>query len=387
MSPEQAAGRLDLLAPTSDVYSLGATLYCVLTGKPPVEGELGLMLQKVQRGEFSRPRQLRRDIPAGLEAICLRAMALEPNDRYRSAQALADDLEHWLGDEPIQAMPESLSRRVARWGRHHRTSVQVGAAALVMLTIVSICAAVLIRGASEREAAANNERLAAAGREVQAKAMAAMTRSFEIGLSAPRWDLTDYTSLESLVNDIHSYDAGAGAEASTRLETRFAAVVEAAIRQPRLTEAEMDVIQSQIDVLGKKRGADARNLSELLAQRRVQWRQTALLEEPFSTQSELFGSQPLEVDAGKLALMHHIRDNDLGPPAILTATTGAGAVRLEAEFEAAWQNVRHLGVTLQIQPNRGYDFLLRVTNPRLDDRPQSAMLPVSFAEGSRATKR
>jgi len=82
MSPEQAAGRLDLLGPVSDVYSLGATLYTILTGKPPVEDkDAGAVLQKVQRGDIPRPRQANADVPAALEAICLKAMAVKGADR------------------------------------------------------------------------------------------------------------------------------------------------------------------------------------------------------------------------------------------------------------------------------------------------------------------
>ena len=83
MSPEQAAGDLDRLGPRSDVYSLGATLYCLLTGKPPFEGDdVGAMLRAVQQGEFPPPRQLDPSIDQALEAVCLKAMALEPEDRY-----------------------------------------------------------------------------------------------------------------------------------------------------------------------------------------------------------------------------------------------------------------------------------------------------------------
>ena len=97
MSPEQAAGRLDQLGPASDVYSLGATLYCVLTGKAPFEErELGPLLQKVRRGEFPPPRELNAAIPAALEAICLKAMARHPPDRFASAQLLGEEIERWL---------------------------------------------------------------------------------------------------------------------------------------------------------------------------------------------------------------------------------------------------------------------------------------------------
>ncbi len=84
MSPEQAEGDLEHLGPRSDVYSLGATLYCLLTGKPPFEGELADVLRGVQKGGFQPPRALDPTIDRALEAVCLRAMALKPNDRYSS---------------------------------------------------------------------------------------------------------------------------------------------------------------------------------------------------------------------------------------------------------------------------------------------------------------
>ena len=84
MSPEQARGDLDRLGPRSDVYSLGATLYCLLTGRPPFEGDdIGEMLRKVQRGEFARPRQLDPSIDQALEAVCLKAMATEARGPLR----------------------------------------------------------------------------------------------------------------------------------------------------------------------------------------------------------------------------------------------------------------------------------------------------------------
>ena len=77
MSPEQARGDLERLGPRSDVYSLGATLYCLLTGRPPFEGDdVGGVLRAVQRGEFPPPRRLDASIDRALEAVCLKAMAL-----------------------------------------------------------------------------------------------------------------------------------------------------------------------------------------------------------------------------------------------------------------------------------------------------------------------
>jgi WD40 repeat protein/tRNA A-37 threonylcarbamoyl transferase component Bud32 len=152
MSPEQAAGRLDLLGPASDVYSLGATFYSLLTGKAPFDDpDLGQLLSQVQRGEFPTPRMVNAKIPAPLEAVCLKAMALQPEGRYPSARALADDLEHWLADRPVSAWPEPWPVRIRRWLGRHRLLVTGATAALVVALVGSAAAALLLAAANDRE--------------------------------------------------------------------------------------------------------------------------------------------------------------------------------------------------------------------------------------------
>jgi serine/threonine-protein kinase len=132
MAPEQAEGRLDLLGPATDVYGLGAILYEILTGRPPfVAGEATAVLRRVVHEPPARPRSLEKGAPPALEAVCLKALAKKPGDRYATAKALADDVRRWLADEPVAAYREPLTVRAGRWARHHRTAVTVAAALLV----------------------------------------------------------------------------------------------------------------------------------------------------------------------------------------------------------------------------------------------------------------
>jgi len=178
MSPEQAVGRLEDLAPATDVYGLGATFYCLLTGQPPFAGGyLGEMLQQVERGEFHRPRAIRPEVPGALEAICLKAMAKEPRDRYFSAQDLAADVDHWLADEPVSAWREPRLSRLARWARRHRALVASAAALFLATTIGLSVGAVLIAREQARTEQAEGEVLAAARMaDGQAKTANAMSK-------------------------------------------------------------------------------------------------------------------------------------------------------------------------------------------------------------------
>jgi hypothetical protein len=102
-----------------------------------------------------RPRLVQPDVAAGLEAICLKAMAHDPAARYASAQALAEDLERWLADEPIHARSESKSERIDRWLRHHRAWANASALVVFLLAAAASVALAVVHSAQRQTAAAH----------------------------------------------------------------------------------------------------------------------------------------------------------------------------------------------------------------------------------------
>ncbi len=118
MAPEQAAGQGKRIGPAADVYSLGAILYELLTGRPPFreESALDTLLQVLSR-EPALPRQVNPRVARELELICLKCLAKAPEDRYASAGALADDLEHFARGEALEVQPPRIGEKVWRWAR------------------------------------------------------------------------------------------------------------------------------------------------------------------------------------------------------------------------------------------------------------------------------
>jgi len=118
MAPEQASGRGSAVGPAVDIYSLGAILYELLTGRPPFREENPLdTLMEVLSREPTLPRKLNPRIPRELELICIKCLSKSPQERYSSAGTLADDLEHFARGEALEVRPPSLGQRLWSWTR------------------------------------------------------------------------------------------------------------------------------------------------------------------------------------------------------------------------------------------------------------------------------
>lgn len=136
MSPEQARAENDKLDHRTDVYGLGAILYWILTGQAPHKRTRDA-LPDIQKNRFPTPSQARPSlsIPPEIEAICLKAMASKPEDRYQKAGLMAADLENFIAGEPVVALPENLPRKTERFLRKHARAVTASLLGLSLATV------------------------------------------------------------------------------------------------------------------------------------------------------------------------------------------------------------------------------------------------------------
>ena len=167
MSPEQALGWHDSLTPRSDVFSLGATLFYLLTGKNPFDSQAGMdqIIEQTCSDQLPGPRDLDRTISRPLAAICKKAMSNKASARYESADAMANDLEAWLADEKVMAWNEPLLVGVNRFVRRHRTAVTISMASLALLALLAITATILVNQQRQIAETARQRAIALAGQK------------------------------------------------------------------------------------------------------------------------------------------------------------------------------------------------------------------------------
>jgi tRNA A-37 threonylcarbamoyl transferase component Bud32 len=211
MAPEQAAGQKRLTT-AADVYSLGAILYELVTGRPPFQGETLMdTLLQVKEREPVRPRSANPRLDRDLETICLKCLDKEPARRYGSAEALADDLERWQAGEPIRARPAGQTERLWRWGRRNPLVAGLSAAIIVVaaLGLVGVFGQWQVALANEQQATANAAQALANEQEANQQRDQAQRQRDEVRVLNDRLQRTLYASNMNLAQ--HTWEAG-GAE-------------------------------------------------------------------------------------------------------------------------------------------------------------------------------
>ena len=152
MAPEQAEGRMKEATTAVDIYSLGAIFYELLTGRPPFTGASALdVLTQVREREPASPQSLKPELDRDLAVICLKCLEKDPAHRYGSAEALAEELQRWLADEPIQARRTTLPERAWKWAR--RKPVVASLLVAILLVGVAGLVGILWQGKRAKEEA------------------------------------------------------------------------------------------------------------------------------------------------------------------------------------------------------------------------------------------
>lgn len=177
VSPEQVMGKRAKVTCSTDIYSMGATLYHLLTGRPPFVGDSeAAILGQVLHSDAIPLRKLNPSVPADLETICLKCIEKEPAGRYASAHALAEDLGRFLRDEPILAKPVGVIGKGRRWCRR-----KPAAAGLILACIAGISGLIVTqRSKSQALAQEQRSKTQALGRELDIRKAESMRGTLRV---------------------------------------------------------------------------------------------------------------------------------------------------------------------------------------------------------------
>jgi len=250
MAPEQAAGRLDEVDARSDVYSLGAVLYELLTGRPPFEAASVIeTLYKVVNEELPPPRRLNRDVPAEVEALCLRAMERDRARRYRGPGAFAEDIGRYLAGEPTEARPTTaLDRLARRLRRRARLVAAIAALAIALSLLAGWVSGRLEAGARARDEAERMRR----AEEDRRRALASAEPVFREAEEA-------YQQADRL---LYVKSAGAGAEICKAVATAVARSTDALAILPDFPDARL--LRGKAHALAQRYDAAIEDFSALV---------------------------------------------------------------------------------------------------------------------------
>lgn len=322
MSPEQAAGQGSQIGPHSDVYSLGAILYELLTGQPPYLGSVGEVLKLVQTEDPASPRRINPRIHPDLETVCLTAMARDPSQRYSSALALAEDLEHFAAGETIRARRAGLFRRTVRWVRRHPIPVASGAAGLLAVLVAAVLILAFLLQVRQRHELED------------------LRTAFDDGLEHPEATEAYLERMEGYLAGLERLSPKQVPELRERMVQRVAGLIRSSLEQPRLSPDVEKHVRDALAPLAARAPEAAASLEQLLRERQSGWQLLFDLRPPYQEWQEVF-HVPLKPRRDGL-------ERAGGGQGTLVRTRAAcrGPVRLEAVFDPSWGQASQLGLVL-----------------------------------------
>jgi serine/threonine-protein kinase len=444
MAPEQAEGHTDMVGPLSDVYSLGAILYEMLTGRAPFKaGSVLDTLQQVKTQEPVAPIQFAPSVPRDLETICLKCLQKDPARRYASAGALADDLGRFLDGRPILARPVSTPERVWRWCKRNPRAAGVTVGILLGIAfysaIVSALAVSLKRQkdqteTAKNEAVANAERADKNAETAKNKHQLAVHRMIELGervqqrvsarrfgpdaapeLRGVRGDMLHLLrdSMVQMAKDIEGAEVtesgmvaayqqlgdllkkiGQGEEAMQQFRQGYEISKQVAADKP-----DSDRLQANKGVMLRRLGDMALELNGDVKTARANYQeaydiQKAILEHPKSNDYAeadkrrllsqcVFGLGKIELAAGELASARRNLEEALVHSRLWLEAVSAGDTSAAESWQAG--NYLYLGVVADRSGNadeakRNFEESLRITTALADRYPKNISYKADLAE-------
>ncbi len=282
MAPEQAAGKANAVGPAADIYSLGAMLYDMLAGQPPFQGTLSEVLQQVQNAE---PPSIRRQNPVihrDLETICVKAMAKRPNERYASANSLADDLERFARGEPILARRRNVWQHAWRLTRKYPLVTGLAATLAIVLTGVSL----------------------AMPRVARTLHVTRTVGTIQASLNQADWTPVALVDVEPQITELQGIAPTEAASMEQQVSDRLERYINEYLRQGRLTDTDRQSIEDSIALLEPRSASRATELRRVSDRRFGLWERTVDFKAPFVNRQAVQAVLPeLEITSDNASLV------------------------------------------------------------------------------------
>ena len=354
MPPEQARGDLDQIGPTSDVYALGAVLYFLLTGVPPFrDPRVTETLRQVMSEPPKSPRAINASVDRDLETICLKCLEKFPEQRYATAADVADELQRYLDREPILARPIGPARRVGRWcKRHPSKTISVLAIALLLPLAFGLTSAIRASNRASRIGIFND--------------------SIDVRLQSLQIDEASLNELGSELNSLRRLAPDEAAKADRRIRGTLSRIIESNLAAPRLTVEDLDRVSGLLDASENYPGYSADDYRDRLQALRREWNEVVRVESPIDSVPPLLNGAVTLSPIG----LHNREPNLLvldptldelrsrvplwESPLIPTQHACVQNTRVSVQLSDSWRSAHDLGLLINSENNRGYEFWLRV---------------------------